>query len=35
MRIDPADFKNISYPRIMEMYMERFGDASGFVFLPS
>ena len=32
MRIDPADFKNISYPRIMEMYKERFGDASGFVF---
>lgn len=32
MRIKPADFKNISYPRIMEMYKERFGDASGFVF---
>lgn len=32
MRIDVADFKNISYPRIMEMYKERFGDASGFVF---
>lgn len=32
MRIEPADFKNISYPRIMEMYKERFGDASGFVF---
>ena len=32
MRIDAADFKNISYPRIMEMYKERFGDASGFVF---
>lgn len=32
MRIEPADFNNISYPRIMEMYKERFGDASGFVF---
>lgn len=32
MRMDIADFKNISYPRIMEMYKERFGDASGFVF---
>ena len=32
MRIEPADFKNISYPRIMEMYKERFGDASDFVF---
>ena len=32
MRIDADDFKNISYPRIMEMYKERFGDASGFVF---
>lgn len=31
-RIDVADFKNISYPRIMEMYKERFGDASDFVF---
>lgn len=32
MRVDIADFKNISYPRIMEMYKECFGDASGFVF---
>ncbi|MCD8270697.1 MAG: insulinase family protein [Parabacteroides sp.] len=32
MRIDATDFKNISYPRIMEMYKERFSDASGFVF---
>lgn len=32
MRIETADFKHISYPRIMEMYKERFGDASGFVF---
>lgn len=32
MRIDVADFKKISYPRIMEMYKECFGDASGFVF---
>lgn len=32
MRIEPADFKHISYQRIMEMYKERFGDASGFVF---
>lgn len=32
MRIEPADFGDISYPRIMEMYKERFGDASGFVF---
>lgn len=31
-RIDAADFNNISYPRIMEMYKERFTDASGFVF---
>lgn len=31
-RIDIADFKNISYPRIMEMYRERFSDASDFVF---
>lgn len=32
MRLQPEDFKQISYPRIMEMYKERFGDASGFVF---
>lgn len=32
MRIEPADFGDISYPRIMEMYKECFGDASGFVF---
>lgn len=32
MRLDAADFNNISYPRIMEMYKERFSDASGFVF---
>lgn len=32
MRLRPADFANISYPRIMEMYKERFSDASGFVF---
>lgn len=31
-RLNEADFKNISYPRIMEMYKERFGDASGYVF---
>lgn len=31
-RIRIADFNNISYPRIMEMYKERFGDASDFVF---
>lgn len=31
-RIDPADFSRISYPRIMEMYKERFSDASDFVF---
>lgn len=31
-RLSEADFKNISYPRIMEMYTERFGDASGYVF---
>lgn len=32
MRLQPGDFEKISYPRIMEMYKERFGDASGFVF---
>lgn len=32
MRLRPEDFKHISYPRIMEMYKERFTDASGFVF---
>lgn len=32
MRLQPDDFKHISYPRIMEMYKERFEDASGFVF---
>ena len=31
-RLNIADFGNISYPRIMEMYQERFGDASGYVF---
>ena len=31
-RLDLADFSKISYPRIMEMYKERFGDASGYVF---
>lgn len=32
MRLRPSDFAHISYPRIMEMYKERFSDASGFVF---
>lgn len=32
MRLRPQDFEHISYPRIMEMYKERFSDASGFVF---
>lgn len=32
LRLRPDDFKHISYPRIMEMYKERFSDASGFVF---
>lgn len=32
MRLQPADFEQISYPRIMDMYKERFGDASDFVF---
>lgn len=32
MRLRPGDFAHISYPRIMEMYKERFSDASGFVF---
>ena len=31
-RITAGDFKQISYPRIMEMYKERFADASDFVF---
>ena len=31
-RISEADFSHISYPRIMEMYKERFSDASGYVF---
>lgn len=31
-RIRPEDFDNISYTRIMEMYKERFADASDFVF---
>ena len=31
-RITADDFRNISYPRIMEMYKERFADASDFVF---
>lgn len=31
-RLSEADFRNISYPRIMEMYKERFDDASGYVF---
>ena len=31
-RITADDFKQISYPRIMEMYKERFADASDFVF---
>lgn len=32
MRLQATDFEHISYPRIMEMYKERFADASGFVF---
>ncbi|MEG1748816.1 MAG: insulinase family protein [Tannerellaceae bacterium] len=32
MRINTADFDRISYPRIQEMYKERFADASDFVF---
>lgn len=32
MRLTPADFDKISYPRIMQMYKERFADASDFVF---
>lgn len=32
MRLAPKDFSNISYPRIMEMFKERFSDASDFVF---
>lgn len=32
MRLRPGDFAHISYPRIMEMYKQRFSDASGFVF---
>ena len=31
-RIKADDFRQISYPRIMEMYKERFADASDFVF---
>lgn len=31
-RITAGDFKQISYPRIMEMYKERFADASDFIF---
>lgn len=31
-RITADDFRQISYPRIMEMYKERFADASDFVF---
>lgn len=31
-RLTASDFEKISYPRIMEMYKERFGDASDFVF---
>lgn len=32
MRLTPKSFDNISYPRIMEMFKERFSDASDFVF---
>lgn len=32
MRLEPQDFEHISYPRILEMYTERFADASDFVF---
>ena len=31
-RITAGDFKQISYPRIMEMYKERFADTSDFIF---
>ncbi len=31
-RLSLEDFDHISYPRIMEMYRERYGDASDFVF---
>jgi len=31
-RIHPDDFNNVSYSRIMEIYKERFADASDFVF---
>lgn len=31
-RIQPGDFDKISYSRIMEMYKERFADASDFIF---
>lgn len=31
-RIQPEDFNRISYSRILEMYRERFADASDFVF---
>lgn len=31
-RLEPKDFDNISYSRIMEMYKERFADASDFTF---
>lgn len=30
--LQPEDFDRISYPRIMEMYRERFGDVSDFTF---
>ncbi|MCD8193979.1 MAG: insulinase family protein, partial [Tannerellaceae bacterium] len=32
LRLQIADFDEISYPRIMEMYQERFADASDFIF---
>jgi zinc protease len=32
-RLKAADFDRISYRRIMEMYRERFGDASDFIFV--
>ncbi|MCD7914394.1 MAG: insulinase family protein [Tannerellaceae bacterium] len=31
-RLEPEDFEKISYARIMEMYKERYADASDFVF---
>lgn len=31
-RLKPSDFNNISYPRILEMYRERFENAGDFVF---